>query len=475
MTNPDILIRGARIAADLDQRGANPVSAPAVDLRISDGKIVARSEAGALKATGDERVIEADGLIAMTGLVDLHTHLREPGFEQSETVLTGTRAAAAGGFTTVFAMANTLPVQDTAGVVEQVQALGEAAGYATVRPIGAVTEDLAGERLSEIGAMAQSRARVRVFSDDGKCVHDSLLMRRALEYVKTFDGVVAQHAQDPRLTEGSQMNEGALSSELGLKGWPAVAEESIIARDVLLAEHTGARLHICHLSTAGSVEVVRWAKARGVQVTAEVTPHHLILTEQLARSYDPRYKVNPPLRRDEDVRALRSAVADGVIDIIATDHAPHPTESKECEWDAASFGMVGLESALPISLLALVNEEHASWAELEQLLSQRPAQIGRLEVGENGAHPAALTVGQPADLVLVDPSWSSVFSPGSLKGQSKNSPYLEMELPGRIAFTIRRGYLTLDTDTDADKAGPGWPVVDAETVALAARATEVTR
>ena len=235
------------------------------------------------------------------------------------------------------------------------------------------------------------------------------------------------------------MNEGALSSELGLKGWPAVAEESIIARDVLLAEHIGARLHICHLSTAGSVEVVRWAKARGVQVTAEVTPHHLILTDEKARSYDPRYKVNPPLRRDEDVRALRAAVADGVIDIIATDHAPHPAESKECEWGAAAFGMVGLESALPIALLALVNEGHTSLAELERLLSQKPAEIGRLE-----GHPASLEVDQVADLVLVDPGASSVFSVADLKGMSHNSPFLDMELPGRVAYTVRRGYLTLD-------------------------------
>ena len=441
MTNPDILITGATVAADLTERGADLAAAPTVDLRISGGRIVERAAAGTLVAAAGERVINATGLVAMTGLVDLHTHLREPGFEQSETVLTGTRAAAAGGFTTVFAMANTMPVQDTAGVVEQVQSLGDAAGYATVRPIGAVTEDLAGERLSEIGAMAQSRAAVRVFSDDGKCVHDSLLMRRALEYVKTFDGVVAQHAQDPRLTEGAQMNEGALSSELGLKGWPAVAEESIIARDVLLAEHIGARLHICHLSTAGSVEVVRWAKARGVQVTAEVTPHHLILTDEKARSYDPRYKVNPPLRRDEDVRALRAAIADGVIDIIATDHAPHPAESKECEWGAAAFGMVGLESALPIALLALVNEGHTSWAELERLLSQKPAEIGRLE-----GHPASLEVDQVADLVLVDPGASSVFSVADLKGMSHNSPFLDMELPGRVAYTVRRGYLTLDDD-----------------------------
>ncbi len=453
---PRILIRGARIAAELTERGQDPTTSDAgpTDLRIADGRIVERAaqSAGGLAPQDGERIIEADGLIALTGLVDLHTHLREPGFEQSETVLTGTRAAAAGGFTTVFAMANTMPVQDTAGVVEQVQALGEAAGYATVRPIGAVTEDLAGERLSEIGAMAQSRAEVRVFSDDGKCVHDPLLMRRALEYVKTFDGVIAQHAQDPRLTEGSQMNEGALSSELGLKGWPAVAEESIIARDVLLAEHIGARLHICHLSTAGSVEVVRWAKARGVQVTAEVTPHHLILTEEMARSYDARYKVNPPLRRDEDVRALRRAVADGVIDIIATDHAPHPSESKECEWDAAAFGMVGLESALPISMLALVNEGHASWAELETLLSQRPAEIGRLATGEEGVHPASLTVGQPAEIALVDPNGSSVFDLTRLHGRSTNSPYLGMELPGRVHTTIHRGIITFDDGELADRA-----------------------
>ena len=437
-----MLIRGVRLASDLTERGAELSAAPETDLRIAGGRIVERGTG--LAASEGERVIDGAGLVALTGFVDLHTHLREPGFEQSETVLTGTRAAAAGGFTTVFAMANTLPVQDTAGVVEQVQALGDAAGYATVRPIGAVTEDLAGERLSEIGAMAQSRAAVRVFSDDGKCVHDALLMRRALEYVKTFDGVIAQHAQDPRLTEGSQMNEGALSSELGLKGWPAVAEESIIARDVLLAEHTGARLHICHLSTAGSVEVIRWAKARGIQVTAEVTPHHLILTEELARSYDARYKVNPPLRRDTDVHALRQAVADGLIDIIATDHAPHPTEAKECEWDTAAFGMVGLESAFPIALATLVQGGHASWSELETLLSQRPAEIGRLAVGPEGEHPSALDAGQPADIVLVDPAGSSVFDLDRLHGQSVNSPFLGMELPGRVTHTIRRGYLTLD-------------------------------
>ena len=444
--NQGILITGAQLA---DGRVA--------DIRIERDRIA--EVADALQPRDAERVIDASGLIALTGLVDLHTHLREPGLEQAETVLTGTQAAAAGGFTTVFPMANTSPVADTAGVVEQVQALGDAAGYATVRPIGAVTEDLAGERLSEIGAMAQSRAQVRVFSDDGICVSDPQLMRRALEYVKTFDGVIAQHAQDPRLTEGAQMNEGPLSSELGLKGWPAVAEESIIARDVLLAEHVGARLHICHLSTAGSVEVIRWAKARGVQVTAEVTPHHLLLDEEVVRSYDARYKVNPPLRRASDVEALRAAVADGTIDIIATDHAPHPVERKDCEWDAAAFGMVGLESALSIAQTALVDPGHASWADVQRLLSQAPARIGSLE-----GHPEEIRAGEAADLVLFDPSGSSVFDTERLYGKSENSPFLGLELSGRVHSTIRRGTLTFDHGQ----------LVDAETVARAARERAVT-
>jgi dihydroorotase len=417
-------------------KGATLPGGAVADILVQDGRIV--STARGASAPAGATVVDAEGLVALPGLVDLHTHLREPGFEQSETVLTGTRAAAAGGFTAVFAMANTQPVADTAGVVEQVQALGRAAGYATVRPIGAVTVGLAGERLSEIGAMAQSRAEVRVFSDDGKCVHDSLLMRRALEYVKTFDGVIAQHAQDPRLTENAQMNEGALSSELGLKGWPAVAEESIIARDVLLAEHVGARLHICHLSTAGSVDVVRWAKARGIQVTAEATPHHLLLTEELIRSYDARYKVNPPLRRNEDVQALREGVADGTIDIIATDHAPHPRESKECEWDAAAFGMVGLESALPVVQTALVDTGLLDWAGVARVLSASPARIGRLD-----DHSHSFEDGAPANLTLVDPSASSSFALDRLHGRSSNTPYEGVTLSGSVRWTFHHGYPTL--------------------------------
>jgi dihydroorotase len=401
------------------------------DLHVEDGVFADAAPAGATR-------IDADGLRALPGLVDLHTHLREPGFEQSETVLTGTRAAAAGGFTAVHAMANTLPVQDTAGVVEQVASLGAQHGYATVRPVGAVTVGLAGERLAEIGAMARSRAAVRVFSDDGTCVADALLMRRALEYVAGFDGVVAQHAQEPRLTEGAQMNEGELSSELGLAGWPGVAEEAIIARDVLLAEQVGARLHVCHVSTAGSVEVLRWAKGRGIRVTAEVTPHHLLLTERLAASYDARYKVNPPLRTQDDVEAVRAALADGTIDIVATDHAPHPVEAKEAAWAEAAFGMVGLESALSVVQAAVVDTGLLGWDDVARVLSSAPAAIGRL-----AGYDAPFAAGAPAHLTLVDPAVRRTFAASELHGRSVNSPYLGTELPGRIVATVHGGVPTV--------------------------------
>jgi dihydroorotase len=306
-----------------------------------------------------------------------------------------------------------------------------------VQPIGAVTVGLKGQQLAELGAMARSRANVRVFSDDGFCVSDPLLMRRALEYVKAFDGVIAQHAQEPRLTEGAQMNEGALSGELGLAGWPAVAEESIIARDVLLAEHVGSRLHVCHVSTAGSVEVIRWAKARGIDVTAEVTPHHLLLTEDLVSSYDPRYKVNPPLRRAEDVEALRAALADGTIDIVATDHAPHPAEAKQSEWDAAANGMVGLESALAVVHAAVVETGLLQWADVARVLSEVPARIGRLH-----GHGEPIAAGSAAELTLYDPDAASAFDLDRLAGRSVNSPYLGRTLPGRVVATFHGGYPT---------------------------------
>lgn len=405
------------------------------DILVRDGVI---AELGAQLSQAGATMIAGDGLLALPGLVDLHTHLREPGFEQSETILTGSRAAAIGGFTAVHAMANTAPVADTAGVVEQVMSLGDSAGYVTVRPVGAVTVGLAGTQLAEIGAMAMSRAAVRVFSDDGKCIHDALLMRRALEYTKAFGGVVAQHAQEPRLTEGAQMHEGAVSGELGLAGWPAVAEESIIARDVLLAQHTDARLHICHVSTAGSVEVVRWAKARAIRVTAEVTPHHLLLTDESVRGFDARFKVNPPLRTETDVLALRAALADGTIDIVATDHAPHPIESKECEWGAASMGMVGLESALSIVQQTMVDTGLIGWTDVARILSRTPAEIGGLSGYADG-----IAVGAPAEFALYDASAERVFGLGSLRGLGRNSPFLGRTLPGRVVTTVHRGYLTV--------------------------------
>jgi dihydroorotase len=415
-------------------RGARPLGGEPVDLVLEDG-IVAELGPGLDRAGA--QVLDADGLVALPGLVDLHTHLREPGREDAETVETGTAAAAVGGFTAVHAMANTEPVADTAGVVEQVYHLGRRAGHCDVHPVGAVTVGLGGTELAELGAMAESAARVRVFSDDGRCVSDAVLMRRALEYVKAFDGVVAQHAQEPRLTEDAQMNEGIVSGVLGLRGWPAVAEEAIIARDVLLAGHVGSRLHVCHVSTAGSVEIVRWAKSKGIDVTAEVTPHHLLLTDELVRSYDPRYKVNPPLRTATDVQALREGLADGTIDVVATDHAPHAVEDKDCEWGAAAFGMVGLETALGVVAEAMVETGLLDWAGVADRMASRPARIGRLP-----SQGRPLEVGEPANLVLVDPAASWLVEPADLTSRSRNTPYTGVKLPARPVATFLRGRLT---------------------------------
>jgi dihydroorotase len=424
------LIKSARVL------GGEPT-----DLLIQDGVIAEVSTSSTARdssATDDVEVVDAEGLVALPGLVDLHTHLREPGREDAETVETGTLAAALGGFTAVFAMANTDPVADTAGVVEQVWRLGREAGHCDVYPVGAVTVGLGGERLAELGAMADSAAHVRVFSDDGKCVSDAVLMRRALEYVKAFDGVVAQHAQEPRLTEDAQMNEGELSGRLGLRGWPAVAEEAIIARDCLLAAHVGSRLHVCHVSTAGSVEIVRWAKSKGWPVTAEACPHHLLLTDELAATYDPIYKVNPPLRSAADVEALRAGLADGTIDIVATDHAPHPHEDKDCEWQAAAFGMVGLETALSIVQQTMVDTGLLDWAGVAERMSAKPAEIGRA-TGQG----RPLAVGEPANIVLYDPAASRVVDPTETASLSRNTPYAGMELPGRVVATFLRGRPTV--------------------------------
>lgn len=416
-------------------RRANVLGENVVDLRVEDATI---TETGTDLPERDAEVIEAEGLIALPGLVDVHTHLREPGREDAETVETGTRAAAAGGYTAVCAMANSQPVADTAGLVEQVWELGRAAGWADVHPIGAVTVGLQGERLAEIGAMADSRAQVRMFSDDGKCVHNALLMRRALEYVKTFDGVVAQHAQEPALTEDAQMNEGSVSADLGLAGWPAVAEEAIIARDVLLAQHVGSRVHICHVSTKGSVEIIRWAKERGIDVTAEVTPHHLVLTDELVRTYDPVYKVNPPLRTREDVEALRAAVADGTIDVIGTDHAPHPLEAKECEWSTAAMGMTGLETALSIIQMTLVETGTIGWSDVARIMSTVPARIARID---DQGRP--LAQGEPANIVLVDPEARRTVDPQTHASKGRNLPYKAMDVPGQVRATFLKGHPTV--------------------------------
>lgn len=382
-------------------------------------------------------VISAKGCVVLPGLVDLHTHLREPGREDSETVLSGSMAAAKGGYVAVSAMANTSPVADTAGVVEQVYRLGQEAGLVDVFPIGAVTLGLEGAALSEMGAMADSKAHVRVFSDDGHCVFDPLVMRRALEYVKKFNGVIAQHAQDPRLTTGSQMNEGEISSKLGLKGWPAVAEEAIIARDVLLAEHVQSRLHICHVTTAGGVEIIRWAKARGISVTAEVTPHHLLLTDESATSYDPVFKVNPPLRTQSDVLALRAALADGTIDIVATDHAPHPVEAKECEWQEAAFGMLGLETALAIVNKTMVESGLMDWAAVADRMSISPARIGGY-----ADHGQNIAVGAYANLTVINPTKVSRVDRDLVASRSRNTPFHGIELPGVVEATFFKGKLT---------------------------------
>ena len=408
-------------------QGAKNTSGKSVEITVENGLVTSTPTAGV-----DHEIISMDGLVVLPGFVDLHTHLREPGFEQSETVESGSRSAAAGGYTAIHAMANTFPVADTAGVVEQVARLGQDSGLVFVQPIGAVTIGLKGEQLAELGAMAQSKAKVRIFSDDGNCVYDPALMRRALEYVKAFDGVVAQHAQEPRLTVNAQMNEGALATKLGLAGWPHVAEEAIIARDLMLTELTRSRLHVCHVSTAGSVELIRQAKKRGINVSAEVTPHHLLLTETRAEGYDPIFKVNPPLRTDADVEALREGLIDGTIDVVATDHAPHPKESKDTDWASAAFGMVGLETAYSVAQQVLIDSGKSDFARLAEVMSTNGARISGLEQGRY------LEPGSIANLTFVDPglTWSPQPQTHSM---SENNPYSGLEMKGRVVHTIYDG------------------------------------
>jgi dihydroorotase len=423
----DLLIRGA----DLMGRGRS-------DLLIRDGRFVEPSE-----ANGDIDRLDADGLIALPGLVDLHTHLREPGREDVETVESGTLAAARGGFTAVLAMANTDPVTDTAEAAEHVAALGARDGHAQVVPVGAVSKGLEGVELAELGLMARSSAGVRVFSDDGHCVSDGRLMRRALEYVRAFDGVVAQHAQDPQLAgAGACCHEGEISGKLGLTGWPAAAEAGIVARDVQIAELTRSRLHVCHVSCAETVDIIRWAKQRGINVTAEVAPHHLALTTSEVLGYDPTFKVNPPLRPNEHVEALREALADGTIDAVATDHAPHARHDKEHAFAEAAFGMLGLETALAVVIETMINSDLLSWSELAKRMSITPAHIARLS---NQGQP--LSTGGPANVVLIDPSARAVLDRDASVSLSRNNPWHGRELPDPVVATIWQGRITYRKST----------------------------
>jgi len=424
-------------------RGASLAGGERSDLYVADGLI---RDIGSLGASVEpDRTVDADGLVALPGLVDLHTHLREPGREDAETILTGSRAAAVGGYTAVLAMANTSPVTDTAEAALGVWEAGREAGLVDVQPVGAVTKGLHGEELAELGLMARSRARVRVFSDDGRCVADPRVMRRALEYVKTFGGVVSQHSQDPALAPyGSACcHEGELSGRLGLPGWPGVAEEVIVARDVMLARHVGSRIHVAHVSTAGSVEVLRWAKAQAEKeghwaVTAEVTPHHLLLTTDLLSGYDPTYKVNPPLRPAEDVEALRQALADGTIDVVATDHAPHARHDKEHAFIDAAFGMIGLETALSVVSTVMVESGLMDWADVVRVMSVNPARIAGLE-----GHGQEIAVGAPANITLVDPTAQVVVDREDSASLSRNNPWHGRTLTGRVVATFLRGRPTV--------------------------------
>ena len=420
-------------------KGADLLGAGRQDVLISGGVITEIGSLGHPGAHTVDQTIDADGLVALPGLVDLHTHLREPGREDAETIASGSAAAAIGGFTAILAMANTTPVTDTAEAAERILDLGRLAALVDVQPVGAVTKGLAGEELAELGLMARSRARVRVFSDDGRCVHDARVMRRALEYVKAFGGVVSQHAQDPELADHNACcHEGELSGRLGLPGWPGIAEEVIVVRDVMLARHTGSRVHIAHVSTAGSVEVIRWAKAQGISVTAEVTPHHLMLTTDLLAGYDPTFKVNPPLRPSEDVEALRAALADGTIDAVATDHAPHARHDKEHAFVDAAFGMLGLETSLSVVSDVMVGSGLLDWAGVAQVMSVAPARIAGLS-----GHGRPIAVGEPANLTLVDPSATVTVDRDASMSLSRNNPWHGRRFTGAVHATLLRGLPTV--------------------------------
>lgn len=420
-----LLLRGVRLYGEGEP----------TDVRIEDGVI---TMIGADAAAQDaDRTIEAAGEVLLPGFVDMHVHLREPGREDTETIATGSAAAAKGGFTAVFTMANTQPVMDQPVIAESVWFKGQQVGLCDVHPVGSITKGLEGSELTEFGMMAQSEAKVRMFSDDGKCVDNPLLMRRAVEYAKGLDVLLAQHCEDPRLTEGAVAHEGETAARLGLRGWPRVAEESVVARDALLARDYGNRIHICHASTQGTVELLKWAKAQEIPITAEVTPHHLLLTDERLETYDGVNRVNPPLREAHDTVALCDALLDGTIDVIATDHAPHGSEDKCCEFEHAKPGMLGLETSLAIVAKIFVESGLADWRFIAKVMSERPAEILRLP-----GHGRPIAVGEPANLTLVATDTPWTVSGEAMASKAENTPFEGMEFNTKVTHTILRGRIT---------------------------------
>lgn len=420
-----VLIRGVRPYGEGER----------VDVLVDDGQIAQIGPDLAIPDTAD--VIDATGHVLLPGFVDLHTHLREPGREYAEDIETGSAAAALGGYTAVFAMANTNPVADSPVVTDHVWHRGQQVGLVDVHPVGAVTVGLAGAELTEMGMMNAGAAQVRMFSDDGVCVHDPLIMRRALEYATGLGVLIAQHAEEPRLTVGAVAHEGPMAARLGLAGWPRAAEESIVARDALLARDAGARVHICHASAAGTVEILKWAKDQGISITAEVAPHHLLLDDARLASYDGVNRVNPPLREASDAVALRQALADGIIDCVATDHAPHAEHEKCVEFAAARPGMLGLQTALSVVVQTMVAPGLLSWRDIARVMSENPACIARLP---DQGRP--LEVGEPANLTVVDPDATWTVTGADLASRSANTPFESMSLPATVTATLLRGKVT---------------------------------
>ncbi|OZE25950.1 dihydroorotase [Rhodococcus sp. 05-2254-6] len=417
---------------------------PETDVLIS-GEEIAGIGAD-LDADGAE-VVDARGQILLPGFVDMHTHLREPGREDTETIESGSAAAALGGYTAVFAMANTDPVADSVVVTDHVWRRGQEVGLVDVHPVGAITVGLKGKQLAEMATMAAGIGRVKMFSDDGHCVDDPLIMRRALEYSSSLGVLIAQHAEEPRLTVGAVAHEGPTAARLGLAGWPRAAEESIVARDALLARDAGARVHICHASTAGTVELMKWARGQGISITAEVTPHHLLLDDSRLETYDAINKVNPPLREKSDVDALRKGLADGVIDCVATDHAPHAEQDKCCEFSIARPGMLGLETALSIVVDTMVTPGLLDWRGVARVMSERPAEIvGLVDQGR------PIEVGEIANLTLVDANSSWTVSGEKLASVAHNTPFEDMTFSSKVTTTVLRGRITVRDGVVANRA-----------------------